>query len=741
MPVPGIYSATYSNVPVYEFNVEGNHVMRRRIDNWINATHILKVADFDKPARTRILEREVQKGVHEKVQGGYGKYQGTWIPLEDGRALAERNNCLDKLRPIFDFVPGDRSPPPAPKHATAAAGKPKPRQSVQQRRVPGTKRRGPTQQTAALTHAVNHRSQASEVSFDTYSQQPDDAIPDDMTMVSHSQFSDDEYDRASQFGTAGSRKRKRGVQEPPPLSMAEQQQQLWADELLDYFVLQGSGEQHTRRPEIPDYIDLNRPLDNKGYTPLHWAAAMGDVDLMDELVHRGARIDAQGTVEGETPLMRACAFTNNWDKRSMGRVIELLHPTIAQLDHYGSSVFHHIATSTCSKSRYAVARYYLDTILDVVVNVGYDKSQITRLLDMQDTNGDTAVLIAARQGARKCVRRLVEQNVSLDIPNSRGESAEQIIQDLNARRKQRYSALPGSSSPVIPPSSLTASASQLFSDPTERFGNPNKRPKYTSDAASLIASQLPTLINSRTEQLATALEAELTERDREAQESERLLEQRKAEVDELRRRNAEIEEEDQSANGDEAQQRELESLISESSSLLRVERAAELRNLIEANEAQADPSADGTPVEKLVVARLLGEAQGQREDTLQQVIEAQALAGHGERQDIYRRLIGSATNIKPEEVDDMLSEIVEELEAAKTSGTATAVHGSNGGIVREEDSGLGFGMGPQGAKAQGMGQPGGGVAPVRMSLAPQAGMGRQPVYAAGGVGKPVHVMG
>lgn len=51
-------------------------VMRRRHDDWINATHILKAAGFDKPARTRILEREVQKEVHEKVQGGYGKYQG-----------------------------------------------------------------------------------------------------------------------------------------------------------------------------------------------------------------------------------------------------------------------------------------------------------------------------------------------------------------------------------------------------------------------------------------------------------------------------------------------------------------------------------------------------------------------------------------------------------------------------------------------------------------------------------------
>ena len=113
--------------------------MRRRYDDFINATHILKVADYDKPARTRILEREVQKSHHEKIQGGYGKYQGkcatkhllvandakpqttgTWIPLADGRALAERNNVLDKLRPIFDYVSGNISPPLAPKHTTNA---------------------------------------------------------------------------------------------------------------------------------------------------------------------------------------------------------------------------------------------------------------------------------------------------------------------------------------------------------------------------------------------------------------------------------------------------------------------------------------------------------------------------------------------------------------------------------------------------------------------------------------------
>lgn len=50
--------------------------MRRREDNWINATQILKVAGYDKPSRTRILEKEVHRSAHEKIQGGYGKYQG-----------------------------------------------------------------------------------------------------------------------------------------------------------------------------------------------------------------------------------------------------------------------------------------------------------------------------------------------------------------------------------------------------------------------------------------------------------------------------------------------------------------------------------------------------------------------------------------------------------------------------------------------------------------------------------------
>lgn len=119
-----VYSATYSNVPVFEFVTVEGPIMRRKLDSWINATHILKIAKFPKARRTRILEKDVQTGIHEKVQGGYGKYQGTYVPLEIGKEIATSFGVYDILKPIFDFefIEGtSQTPPPAPKHNHASA--------------------------------------------------------------------------------------------------------------------------------------------------------------------------------------------------------------------------------------------------------------------------------------------------------------------------------------------------------------------------------------------------------------------------------------------------------------------------------------------------------------------------------------------------------------------------------------------------------------------------------------------
>ncbi|KAF2161068.1 hypothetical protein M409DRAFT_59346 [Zasmidium cellare ATCC 36951] len=83
--------------------VGGVAVMRRRSDGWLNATQILKVAGVDKGKRTKVLEKEILTGEHEKVQGGYGKYQGTWISYLRGREFCRQYGVEDILRPLLEY--------------------------------------------------------------------------------------------------------------------------------------------------------------------------------------------------------------------------------------------------------------------------------------------------------------------------------------------------------------------------------------------------------------------------------------------------------------------------------------------------------------------------------------------------------------------------------------------------------------------------------------------------------------
>ncbi|CAJ0646241.1 3510_t:CDS:2 [Entrophospora sp. SA101] len=47
---------------------------------------------------------EILTGEHEKVQGGYGKYQGTWIPFEKGKELATKYGALESLCSILGYM-------------------------------------------------------------------------------------------------------------------------------------------------------------------------------------------------------------------------------------------------------------------------------------------------------------------------------------------------------------------------------------------------------------------------------------------------------------------------------------------------------------------------------------------------------------------------------------------------------------------------------------------------------------
>ena len=74
-----VYRSVYNGVAVYEIFLDGYGIMRREKDNFINATHLLTIAGLSKGQRTKVLDQyTLNKTFYERVQGGYGRYQGTW---------------------------------------------------------------------------------------------------------------------------------------------------------------------------------------------------------------------------------------------------------------------------------------------------------------------------------------------------------------------------------------------------------------------------------------------------------------------------------------------------------------------------------------------------------------------------------------------------------------------------------------------------------------------------------------
>ncbi|PYH97397.1 putative apses transcription factor [Aspergillus ellipticus CBS 707.79] len=657
-----VYSATYSSVPVYEFKLDGESVMRRRSDDWINATHILKLAGFDKPARTRILEREVQKGVHEKVQGGYGKYQGTWIPLPEGRMLAERNNIIDKLRPILDYVAGDRSPPPAPKHTTATSGKP---------RAPKTSRKVPNEDVFSV---VKPRSMAPPaIPYDHYEMNAgfdEDESIEQTTLESSSMIADEEMMAMSQNG-AYSRKRKRGINEPPAMSISEQEHILYGDQLLDYFMTVGDAPEATRvpPPQPPTNFQVDRPIDDSGNTALHWACAMGDLEIVRDLLRRGADVKAL-SIHEETPLVRAVLFTNNYEKKTFPALLELLLDTVSFRDWFGATLFHHIAETTRSKGKWKSSRYYCDILLEKL-RITCSNEEVELLLSCQDSNGDTAALVAARNGAFRLVELLLTRCPRAgDLVNKKGETAASI-----ARR-----AAPHERDLPPAPSSITMGNDQMDGEVTAPVieNQPAALPQDSSAATSALLSKIGVIMAEANKKLAVSYgSSKASQQDSDdVANPEALYEQLESDRQKIQKQATVFvakEAEDEPFN---TQLDRYEQLKSRYESLLEQIQQERLKERV---ASAVLPEKEGTTPsttdqERLThtyqLAQQLCAAQKARCAAVKDLAQQTADAGVSTKFDVHRKLVALATGLKEEELDPMAAELVETLEFDRMNGKA-----------------------------------------------------------------------
>ncbi|RMZ86827.1 hypothetical protein DV736_g5940, partial [Chaetothyriales sp. CBS 134916] len=624
-----IYSATYSNVPVYELKAEGEHVMRRRSDDWVNATHILKIAGFDKPARTRILEREVQKGVHEKIQGGYGKYQGTWIPLVEGRTLAEKNGIFDKISKIFDYVPGDQSPPPAPKHATASSRPKAQRQPVQARKADSV----------------------------AYNEEPSRAAT---PAESASFFGEDDFLQQSQHSTA-SRKRQREYEDPGS-NADDVEHTIYGDELLDYFVTAGDDPRASNilPPTPPVNFEVNRPIDGHGNNALHWACAMGDVQITRDLLARGANPRAQNYGSKETPLIRAVLFTNNYDKKTFPKIVELLAGTIVERDYHGATVFHHIAESSRSRGKWSCARYYCEVLMNKMQEMG--PTFVQALLTSVDVHHDTAALLAIRNGCLKVANFLLTHcPEAADIANLKGETANDY---LRALREQKESLEQPASSPARPGESFSS-----------RKFRKQKQRRLSSRAALSMYDSAGAVFEEQRDRLADMYEAEMKEKETVIAEAKTSLADFEAQRHKVRAETLQL-----LAKGDDpahldALRHEYHALLRETESLLEQQEHSTLQREVLRQDSQLPPhsfkpssSFDHPHLTHdemraaLPWALDLHAQQDRRRGLVHDIARLLGDAGTSEKIGKHRKLVAIATGLKEDELDHMSEELLHSLQ-------------------------------------------------------------------------------
>lgn len=623
-------------VPVYEyqFGVDfKEHVMRRRHDDWINATHILKAASFDKPARTRILERDVQKDVHEKIQGGYGKYQGTWIPLDTGEALAKRHSVYDRLRTIFEFVPGNESPPPAPRHAS----KPK---------APKAK--------PPLPRWNSNAAPVVRDDFDhTDTMMGEDDTPDNMTIASASYMAEDDRFDMGQMST-GHRKRKR---EEQMHDLTEQQHSVYGDELLDYFLL-SRNEQPTVKPDPPPNFQPNWLIDAENHTALHWASAMGDVDVIRQLRRFNAAI-AVKNVRGETPFMRSVNFTNCYEKQTFPAVMKELFETVEARDNMGCTVIHHAAvmkngrvfSSSCS-------RYYLDSILNRLQEV-MEPAMFQQLLDLQDSEGNTALHLAAQRSARKCVRALLGRNASTDIPNQEGVRAEDLIMELNASKKERGPHR--SSSPFAPDSQKHASFRDAFADKSSR----KSAPSFQSAAATTVQSRISPLILEKFQDLAKSYDEEWVEKNVAETEARRILDNTQSELTAAQEHIKELESQLESDNNSAEAMNSANLVKHQVLSLVTHQNRVHIHQDVDAelNRLNGGMDQDEPYEERLNLARQLGQILAEQRQAENEYVDALSMVGVGENIEKYRKLLKRCLDPKDgESLDSNLDSVIEMME-------------------------------------------------------------------------------
>lgn len=467
--------------------------------------------------------------------------------------------------------------------------------------------------------------------------------------------------------------------------------QIYGDSLLDYFILVGKDDAPAHGispPQVPDGFQVDRPIDNLEHTSLHWAASMGDLDMVKYFISLGANKQARN-IRGETPLIRAIIFTNSYAKDIMPKMVHLLQDTFHIQDNFGGTVFHHAAALTLSHVKKKAARYYLNILLSFY-SENMSQEDFFRLVNAQDHNGDTALHIVARNNAKRCIRVLQGHGVAGDILNGQSETADQILQA--SHRNVQYEI--GSSSPIYPISSLSNGAR---SSAAKSSGLPSSS-NYETQPARSFTDSFSTLIPDKTRQIMLALEQGVQEKVEDLAEANRLVRALNAERDQVRQEMMLLLEQTKDSEDDEALVTEEAALLAKCESLMEQIQYKTLRQEIEAEENKLSPLAlqghsmtngddidDAELEQKYRAAQRLARNQQDRRAAVSAAVKAMATAGMTEKGDMYKKMLMNTLGVSADDVMSIVPEMLEMLEMAEMDINAEKLNATESAVVVLED--------------------------------------------------------
>ena len=484
-------------------------------------------------------------------------------------------------------------------------------------------------------------------------------LPDEVTIDSRSHIDDmDEYRETNL---------RRRTQED--YERQDKSHRLWADQLLDYFMMLDSDPDYAyrHRPQLSENSQIDRPVDSDGHTALHWACAMGDIEVAKELLQRNASIHARN-VRGETPLIRAGLFANCYDKGTWEKVVHMLQQTIMTPDFHGGTVFHHVALTAIGGSKATRARQYLDVLLHKL-SESTSSTEFLNFLNMRDRNGDTAFHMAARL-SRRCSKLFMAYNVPSDIPNNEGETVDDLLFLKNKDRSKNGNGtmIPSSSpvaagrSPYVNGGSPRKSHSSIGPNLTSLRSVPSQ--SFERSFNTLVASQLTSFLE--------AGEAEMEEKEVLLEDIKHATERADREASAVRQRTFALKASLDNDEDNNNLHKEFKMLLQEAERLEEQVQHRAIHKFVRQEEnapaamsrsTKPDAKADLSQREEL--AHSLDEEQQLRRQLVRDLVVAEANAGMTDKGQHLMAIVSKILGKGREEVAEVTDEILEHLEASR----------------------------------------------------------------------------